>query len=48
MPFFIGTGNSNPDTIDKVLYGNERVINARLSDAKFYFDTDKKYRLQHE
>ena len=42
MPFFIGIGNSNPDTIDKVLYGNERVINARLSDAKFYFDTDKK------
>jgi len=42
MCFFIGIGNSNPDTIDKVLYGNERVINARLSDAKFYFDTDKK------
>jgi len=41
MPFFIGIGNSNPETISKVLYGNERVINARLSDAKFYFDTDR-------
>ncbi|MBC8382415.1 MAG: glycine--tRNA ligase subunit beta [Candidatus Cloacimonetes bacterium] len=41
MPYFIGIGNSNPKTISKVLYGNERVINARLSDAKFYFDTDK-------
>jgi len=42
LPYFIGIGNSNPKTIDKVLYGNERVITARLSDAKFYFDTDKK------
>ena len=41
MPCFIGIGNSNPETISKVLYGNERVINARLSDAKFYFDTDR-------
>jgi len=41
IPYFIGIGNSNPKTISKVLYGNERVINARLSDAKFYFDTDK-------
>ncbi len=45
LPNFIGIGNSNPDTIDKVLYGNERVITARLSDAKFYFDTDKKIAL---
>ncbi len=42
MPCFICIGNSNPKTISKVLYGNERVINARLSDAKFYFDTDRK------
>ncbi len=42
MNYFIGIGNSNPATVDKVLYGNERVINARLSDAKFFFDTDRK------
>ncbi|MBN2017113.1 MAG: glycine--tRNA ligase subunit beta [Candidatus Cloacimonetes bacterium] len=46
IPFFIGIGNSNPATIDKVLYGNERVINARLSDAKFYFDTDRETSLE--
>jgi len=42
MPYFICITNGNPSTIDKVLYGNERVIKARLSDAKFYYDTDKK------
>ncbi|MBC8527572.1 MAG: glycine--tRNA ligase subunit beta [Candidatus Cloacimonetes bacterium] len=45
LPYFICIANSNPKTIDKVKYGNERVINARLSDAKFYFETDKKTKL---
>ena len=45
LPNFICIANSNPKTIQKVKYGNERVINARLSDAKFYFETDKKTKL---
>ncbi len=45
IPYFICLCNSNPKTIDKVRYGYERVINARFTDAKFYFETDKKTKL---
>jgi len=45
IPYFICLCNSNPITIDKVRYGYERVINARFTDAEFYFETDKKTKL---
>lgn len=45
IPYFICLCNCNPKTIDKVRYGYERVINARFTDAKFYFETDKKTKL---
>ncbi len=45
LPYFICISNSNPQTIDKIKYGYERVINARFTDAKFYFETDKKTKL---
>ncbi|MCK4359866.1 MAG: glycine--tRNA ligase subunit beta [Candidatus Cloacimonetes bacterium] len=45
LPYFICIINCNPKTINKVKHGYERVINARLADAKFYFETDKKTKL---
>lgn len=45
LPYFICISNSNPKTIDKIKYGYERVINARFTDAKFFFETDKKTKL---
>lgn len=30
-----------------IIHGNEKVLSARLSDAKFFFDTDKKHDLQY-
>ncbi len=30
----------------EIVHGNERVLNARLSDAKFFFDQDRKTRLE--
>ncbi len=45
MPNFITVSNidsSNPDTVRK---GNERVIRPRLSDAEFFWQQDKKHRL---
>lgn len=44
-PYFIYIANSNPETIQHVRRGNEQVLNARLADARFYFETDKKTKL---
>ncbi|ASN05202.1 glycine--tRNA ligase subunit beta [Virgibacillus necropolis] len=40
---FIGVRNGNKEHINKVIKGNEKVIHARLSDAEFFFDEDKKH-----
>ena len=39
---------SNIESTDKkqVIAGNQRVIRARLSDAKFFYDTDRKHTLR--
>jgi len=42
MPGFITVRNGTKDYLDIVRDGNERVLRARLSDAKFFFDEDKK------
>ncbi|WP_308364606.1 MULTISPECIES: glycine--tRNA ligase subunit beta [unclassified Microbulbifer] len=46
LPFFITV--SNIESIDpaQVIAGNERVIRPRLSDAAFFFETDKKTSLE--
>ncbi len=39
---------SNMETVDdgrEIISGNQRVLRARLSDAKFFWDTDRKHRL---
>lgn len=45
QPYFICIANSNPETIQWVRNGYEQVLNARLADAQFYFETDKKTKL---
>ena len=42
LPFFITVANTRPTDVDVVRKGNERVLRARLNDAKFYFESDIK------
>lgn len=42
LPVFITVRNGTADHIHIVRDGNERVLKARLADAKFFFDEDKK------
>ena len=46
MPFFITVSNIESKDAKQVIEGNERVIRPRLSDAAFFFDTDKKTSLE--
>ncbi len=42
LPVFIVVRNGGEDGLDLVRAGNERVLTARLSDARFFFNEDKK------
>jgi glycyl-tRNA synthetase beta chain len=39
---FVAVGNTPVEDPDVVRHGNERVLSARLSDAKFFYETDQK------
>jgi glycyl-tRNA synthetase beta chain len=41
LPYFITISNGNPSQAPLIAKGNERVIRARLSDGKFFFDADR-------
>ncbi len=43
---FLVVSNINPDDASLVIGGNERVVRPRLSDAKFFFDQDRKKSLE--
>ena len=43
---FLIVSNLNTHTPQNIVAGNERVLRARLSDAKFFFDQDRKTRLE--
>lgn len=45
QPVFIAISNLESKNPKEVIKGNERVIRPRLADAEFFFDTDKKIRL---
>lgn len=45
-PYFIGVRDGNDEYLGEVIKGNQRVLNARLSDAKFFFEEDKKIPLE--
>ena len=46
MPHFITISNIESKDPEQVISGNERVIRPRLSDAAFFFETDKKTTLE--
>ena len=46
LPHFITVSNIESTDPAQVIDGNERVIRPRLADAKFFFETDKKIRLE--
>lgn len=45
LPVFITVRNGNGEYLDTVRHGNERVLRARLADAEFFFEEDKKIKL---
>jgi len=45
LPFFITIANMQSDKPAHIIAGNQRVMTARLSDAKFFYDNDKKHPL---
>lgn len=42
LPMFITVRNGGAEHIDIVCHGNERVLKARLADARFFFEEDQK------
>ena len=46
MPKFITVRNGNGAHLDIVQQGNEKVLEARLADAKFFYDEDLKIKLE--
>lgn len=42
LPCFIAVNNTDPKDMDLVRAGHQRVLRARLSDARFFWDTDQK------
>ncbi len=45
LPYFIGVRNGSSDFIDVVRKGYEKVVKARVLDGKFFFEEDKKVKL---
>lgn len=48
LPFFITVANISPVSNERIIKGNEKVMRARLSDAMFFYDNDKKSSLAHK
>ncbi len=46
LPYFITVSNTKARDMDVVRRGNEKVIRARLADARFFFEEDQKIRLR--
>lgn len=42
LPHFLFVSNIKTPRPERIIHGNERVLRARLSDAKFFFDQDRK------
>lgn len=45
LPKFAFVSNINPTDTTALISGNERVVRPRLSDAEFFFNTDRKHKL---
>lgn len=46
LPHFITVRNGNADHLDIVQAGNEKVLKARLADARFFWEEDQKIKLE--
>ena len=46
MPLFLTVRNGGAEYLQTVQHGNERVLRARLADAQFFFDEDRKKSLE--
>jgi glycyl-tRNA synthetase beta chain len=46
LPRFLFVSNISAGDPTQIIHGNERVLRARLSDAKFFYDQDRKTRLE--
>lgn len=46
LPRFLVVSNLKTDDPSNIVRGNERVLRARLSDAKFFYEQDRKVRLE--
>ncbi|WP_438446237.1 glycine--tRNA ligase subunit beta [Gorillibacterium sp. sgz5001074] len=42
QPFFVTFRNGNSNALEQIAKGNEKVLRARLSDAKFFYEEDQK------
>ena len=45
LPYFVTVRNGDTAGLDQVVKGNEKVLRARLSDAKFFYEEDQKLRI---
>lgn len=48
LPHFLCVTNSAPDAAEQVIDGNQRVLRARLDDARFYWNEDLKTTLEQK
>ncbi|MEJ5377584.1 MAG: glycine--tRNA ligase subunit beta [bacterium] len=46
LPYFVNIANLSPSSLEAIRKGNERVLRARLSDARFFFQEDARQPLQ--
>ena len=46
LPQFLIVSNLQTGSPENIIHGNERVLRARLADAKFFYDQDRKTRLE--
>ncbi|WP_141506063.1 glycine--tRNA ligase subunit beta [Paenibacillus luteus] len=47
QPYFVTVRNGDRKSIELVAKGNEKVLRARLSDAKFFYEEDHKLTIEH-
>jgi glycyl-tRNA synthetase beta chain len=45
LPYFVTISNIESLNVEQLITGNQRVLRARLSDAAFFYETDKKIKL---
>ena len=48
LPRFLCVANSAPESVEQVMNGNQRVLRARLDDARFYWNEDLKTTLEEK